>query len=113
MAACDVVYRACQSGQRQVPGIVDDRREQTLLGVDRETEVFGVVVGDLAGVLVVAGVDIGMGLERVDDGAGDERQEGEVDALSFGEVLLGLGPQRDDLGHVGLVGLGELRGRLQ
>jgi hypothetical protein len=39
---------------------VDDWGEQTLLGVNSETEVLGVVVGDLPGVLVVAGVDVGM-----------------------------------------------------
>jgi hypothetical protein len=44
---------------------VDHRGEQTLIGVDREAQVLGVVVGDLLGFLVVAGVDVRVRLERV------------------------------------------------
>ena len=99
--------------QRQVAGVVDDGGEQALLGVDGEAEVLGVVVGDLFGVLVVAGVDVRVDLERVDHGPGDERQVGQVHALALGEGRLGRGPQRHDLGHVDLVGLRELRCGLQ
>ena len=109
----DVGDRARQPGQRQVAGVVDHRRQQALLGVDREAEVLGVVVGDLLGVLVVAGVDVRVGLQRVDDRAGDERQVRQVDALALGELVLRPRPQRHDLGHVDLVGLRQLRCGLQ
>ena len=36
----------------EVAGVVDDRHEQPALGVDRDAEVLGVVVGDRAGLLV-------------------------------------------------------------
>ena len=38
-----------QAGDVQVAGVLDDRDEQAALGVDRDAEVLGVVVGDGAG----------------------------------------------------------------
>src|SRR6185369_17658450 len=54
----DVGDRPGQPGQPQVAGVVDDRGKQALFGVDGELEMLGVVVGDLLGFLVVAGVDV-------------------------------------------------------
>ena len=71
------------------------------------------MVGDLLGVLVVAGVDVRVRPEGLDDGLGEERQERQVHALPLGERRLRPGPQRGDPGDVDLVGLGQLRGGLQ
>ena len=52
----DVGDLAGQAGDRQVAGLLDHRREQAPLGVDRDREVLAVVVGDLA----LLGVDRGV-----------------------------------------------------
>ena len=65
---------------------------QALLGVDGEREVLAVVVGDLPGVGVDRRVELGVLLERVDRGLGEERQVGQLDALAGQEV--GLRPRR-------------------
>ncbi|ERN45266.1 ABC transporter ATPase [Prescottella equi NBRC 101255 = C 7] len=109
----DVGDRAGQAGQRQVARVVDDRREQALLGVDRDAQVLGSVVRDLLGVLVVARVHVRVNLECLDDGLREERQERQVDALALGEVGLRLRTQRRDPGDVDLEGLGQLSGALQ
>ncbi len=89
---------------------MDDRREQALLGVDRDAQVLGSVVRDLLGVLVVARVHVRVNLEGLDDGLREERQERQVDALALGEVGLRLRTQRRDPGDVDLEGLGQLSG---
>ena len=77
-----------QPGDREVTGVLDDRGEQTLLGVDREGEVLAVVVGDLAGLGVDRGVELRVLLQRVDRRLGEERQVGQLDALAGQEVGL-------------------------
>ena len=57
------------------PASLDDRDEQAALGVDRDAEVLGVVVGDLARLGVDRGVDARVRLERLDRGQREERQE--------------------------------------
>ena len=64
-AAMSAIARASPASDRS-PALWIDGREQALVGVDGEAEVLGVVVGDLLGVLVVAGVDVGVDLQRVD-----------------------------------------------
>ena len=46
-----------QAGQVEVAGVVDDRDDQAALGVHRDAQVLGVVVGDRAGLDVDRGVD--------------------------------------------------------
>ena len=55
----------------------------------------------------------GVGLERLDRRLGEERQEGQLDALARLEVGLGRWPQPRDPGQVDLDHGGELRGDLQ
>lgn len=51
---------------------------------------------DLLGSLVVAGVDVRVRLQRLDDCLGEERKERQVDAFALDEAGLGAGPQGDD-----------------
>ena len=92
---------------------MDHRREQTLLGVHRNTEVHLRVVGDLLGILVDRRVHVRMSLEGLDDSLRDERQEREVHALARFEAFLRRLAQRHDLGHVDLEDLRELSALLQ
>ena len=99
--------------EAEVAGVVDDRHQQPALGVHRDAEVLGVVVGDRAGLLVDRGVHRRVRLERLDGGLGEERQERELDALAGLEVLLRLLPQVRDPGDVGLDDGGQLGADLQ
>jgi hypothetical protein len=102
-----------QSGQVEVAGAVDDRHQQPALGVDGDAQVDAVVVGDRAGVLVDAGVDDRVLLERLEGGLREERHEAELGALALLERGLGLLAQPGDLRDVDLDDGGELRADLQ
>ena len=67
---------------------MDDGHHQPALGVDRDAEVLGVVVGHL--VCVDHGVQLRVHLQCLDGGQREERQEAQLDALAGLEVLPGL-----------------------
>ena len=73
---------AGQAAQVEVAGVVDDRHHQAALGVDRDAEVLGVVVGHLRVGRVDHGVDHRVDLERLHRGEREERQEAQLDALA-------------------------------
>jgi hypothetical protein len=104
---------ARDDGEVEIARVVDDRNEQSARGVDGDAEVFGVVVGDGLGVRVDGGVHDRMGLERLDGGDGEERQEAQLDTFASLEVPLGGVTQSRDPGDVHLGHGGQLCGRLQ
>ena len=77
-----------QPGDREVAGVLDDRGQQALLGVDGERDVLAVEVGHLARLGVDRRVERGVLLERVDRGLGEERQVRQLHALARQEVGL-------------------------
>ena len=97
----------------RLPASAMTGNQQALVGVHRDRQVLGVVVGDFLLVLVVGRVDLRVLLQGLGDGLGDEGQEGQLDAVLGLEGVLGLGAQLGDLGHVDLVHLGQLGGDVQ
>ena len=102
-----------QTGQVEVAGVADDRHQQAALGVDRDAQVLGVVVGDRAGVQVDRGVDVRVDPQRLDRGEREERQERQLHAVPRREVGLGRVAEPGDLGDVDLDHGGQLRRDLQ
>ena len=102
-----------EAGDAQVTRVVDGRGQQAALGVHRDAEVLGAVVGHLLGLVVDRRVQLRVLLERLDRGLGEERQERELHALALLERTLRARAQLGDLGHVDLEHLGELGGGLQ
>ena len=80
----EVADLARQAADVQVTRVVDDRHHQPPLGVDRDPEVLGVVVGDL--VPVDHRVELRVHLQGLDGGEREEREEGQLDALAGLEV---------------------------
>ena len=95
------------------PALLDHRDHQAALGVHRDAQVLGVVVGDRAAGGVDDGVELGVGLERLDGGQREERQERQLDALAGLERGLGPVAQPGDGGDVGLDHGGQLGRGLQ
>src|SRR6202035_4659561 len=73
---------AGEAADVQVAGAVDDRHHQAAVGVHGDAEVLGGVVGDLLRLGVDDRVELRVDLERLDGGLGEERQEGQLDALA-------------------------------
>ena len=104
---------AGQAADVQVAGLLDHRDHQAALGVHRDAQVLGVVVGDGAAAGVDDGVELGVGLERLDGGQREERQERQLDALAGLERGLGPVAQPGDGGDIGLDHGGQLGRGLQ
>ncbi len=88
--------------------MVDDRDEQPPVGVHRDAQVLGVVVGDRPLLDVDAGVEVRVLPQRCADGDREERQEGELDAFPCLERGLRAVPQTGHAGDVGFDNRGEL-----
>ena len=87
--------RPGEAGDVEVPRVLDDGDEQALLGVHGDGEVLLAVVDDL--LAVDAGVDVRVGLQRLDRGEGEERQVAELDPLAGSNSLLALARSRATL----------------
>jgi hypothetical protein len=93
--------------------VADHWDKESLLGVHGDTQVFGVVVGDLAAGGVDGGVDLGMLPQGLQRRLREEREEGQLDTLAGLEVRLGPVPELGDPGQVDLDHAGELSGHPQ
>lgn len=97
--------------QRAPVGVFDDGHEQPRLGRGGDADVVVAAPHDLVGRLVEGAVQIGVALERGDDGLDDEGQETELDALGRGARLEPLA-QIAQRGDVALFDEGEVGGRV-
>jgi hypothetical protein len=97
--------------QRAPVGVFDDGHDQPRVGRGGDADVVIAAPHDLVGRLVEGGVQLGVALERGDDGLDDEGQEAELDALGRGARLEPLA-QIAQRGDVALFDEGEVRGRV-
>src|SRR5689334_24164882 len=72
---------AGHAAEVEVAGVVDDRHQQPALGVHRDAEVLGVVVGDRPRLGVDGRVDVRVLLERLDRGDREDGQARQLHAL--------------------------------
>ncbi|GAA3290335.1 hypothetical protein GCM10020295_04520 [Streptomyces cinereospinus] len=103
----------CEMSDAEGARVVDHGDHQAPLGVHRDADVLGVVVGDGARLHVDARVEDGVVLERVHGSLHEERHRGQLDALPGGERVLDPGPQPHEGRDVHLDDRGELGRVLQ
>src|SRR6185312_11953650 len=112
-AAREVGDLAGEAADVQVAGAVDHWHHQAALGVHRDAEVLGGVVGDFLRLAVDDRVQHWVHLECLDGRLREERQERELDALAGLEGRLGPVAEPGDVRDVGLDHGGELCRGLQ
>ena len=103
-----VERRAAMSKSDLLIGVLDHRHDQPVGRRRRDADVVALAQHDLLLLLVEGGVDDRELLEPRAHRLDDERQEGELDAALLG-ARLGALAQRDQLGHVALFDVGEVR----